>query len=175
MSSKKLEKHINLKLKPSMFELWVKWICRSYCVCERCQPDPDKSEELKSRTVSKNVKESRFFNISLIYYRCFLKIMQELFTLSFFLVSFWQDTPQQKNKGKKSRKGAVRTLHSYLLLPFMSISDDVDTEFPKESDRQHKRWDRYQKKICRLKIDIIWFKWGWWWYMDYLLCKEKIR
>lgn len=65
--------------------------------------------------------------------------MQELFTLSFFLVSFWQDTPQQKNKGKKSRKGAVRTLHSYLLLPFMSISDDVDTEFPKESDRQHKR------------------------------------
>lgn len=52
--------------------------------------------------------------------------MQELFTLSFF-VSFWQDTPQQKSKGKKSRKGAVRTLHSYLLLPFMSISDDVDT------------------------------------------------
>lgn len=29
----------------------------------------------------------------------------------------------------------------------MSISDAVDTEFPKESDRQHKKRDRSQKNI----------------------------
>lgn len=49
---------------------------------------------------------------------------------------------------KESRKGAIRTLHRNLILPFMSISDTVDTEFPKESDRQHKRRDRRQKVLA---------------------------
>ena len=30
----------------------------------------------------------------------------------------------------------------------MSISDAVDTEFPKESDKQHKRRDRRQKVLA---------------------------
>lgn len=49
---------------------------------------------------------------------------------------------------KESKKGAIRTLHRNLILPFMSISDTVDTEFPKESDRQHKRRDRRQKVLA---------------------------
>lgn len=61
-----------------MFELFmseVKYLGHIVSV-EGVQTDPDKIKALKSWPVSKNVKESRLFKVSRIYYR--LKIKQEI-------------------------------------------------------------------------------------------------
>lgn len=93
MSSKKLEKHINLKLKPSMFELFmseVKYLGHSV-YAEGVKTDPDKIEALKSWLVSEHVKKSRFCLFHGYITDALLKIMQEFFTRS---LSYWQDTLQ---------------------------------------------------------------------------------
>ena len=48
---------------------------------------------------------------------------------------------------KESGKGAIRTLHRNLLLPFISISDNVDIESPKQPERKQQTKIRQRTKI----------------------------